>query len=108
MTPHLAAALLRWWFLSEIRQIYVNGALLLHFHLFYVNQLIQLFCRYHMRTFDKVATCHYIRGSQMFHTNLIKAPALFILSETDPIGAVSSNLRAKESWENMGIEVFRI
>lgn len=44
----------------------------------------------------------------MFHTNLIKAPALFILSKTDPIGAVSSNLRAKESWENMGIEVNKI
>lgn len=41
----------------------------------------------------------------MFHTNLIKAPALLILSKTDPIGAESSNLRAKESWENMGIEV---
>lgn len=41
----------------------------------------------------------------MFHTNLIRAPALLMLSKTDPIGAVSSNTRAKESWENMGMEV---
>lgn len=41
----------------------------------------------------------------MFHTNLVKAPALFFLSKTDPIGAEKSNLRARESWENMGIKV---
>lgn len=72
-------------------------------------QLMSLFVffRYHLKTFDKVATCHYIRGSQMFHTNLIRAPALLILSKTDPIGAEPSNLRVKESWENMGMEVFR-
>lgn len=58
-----------------------------------------------MKTFDKVATCHYIRGSQMFHTNLIRSPALLFWSKTDPIGAERSNLRAKENWENMGMQV---
>lgn len=58
-----------------------------------------------MKTFDKVATSHYIRSSQMFHTNLVRAPALFLLSKTDPIGAVTSNQRVRESWENMGIQV---
>lgn len=58
-----------------------------------------------MKTFHKVATTHYIRGSQMFHTNLVKAPALFLLSKTDPIGAEGSNMRVRESWESMGIPV---
>lgn len=58
-----------------------------------------------MKTFDKVATCHYVRASQMFHTNIVRAPALYFLSKTDPIGAVRSNQRVRENWENMGIEV---
>jgi hypothetical protein len=61
---------------------------------------------YHLKTFDKVATCHHVRASQMFHTNIVTAPALFFLSKTDPIGSVSSNLRARESWESMGIQTF--
>lgn len=60
---------------------------------------------YHLKTFDKVATVHYVRSSQMFHTNLIKAPAQFFVSKTDPIGAVPSNQRVRENWENMGIQV---
>lgn len=58
-----------------------------------------------MKTFDKVATCHYVRASQMFHTNIVRAPALYFLSKTDPVGAERSNQRARENWENMGIEV---
>ncbi|CAG9865529.1 unnamed protein product [Phyllotreta striolata] len=60
---------------------------------------------YHMKTFDKVATVHYVRSSQMFHTNLARAPALFLLSKSDPIGAERSNQRVRENWENMGIQV---
>lgn len=61
---------------------------------------------YHLKTFDKVATCHYIRASQMFHTNTVQAPAQFFLSKSDPIGAERSNARARENWENMGIKVY--
>ncbi|CAH1174141.1 unnamed protein product [Phaedon cochleariae] len=60
---------------------------------------------YHMRTFDKVATVHYIRASQMFQTNLVRAPAQIFISKTDPIGTEESNLRVRETWENMGIQV---
>ncbi|XP_066252569.1 transmembrane protein 53 [Euwallacea similis] len=60
---------------------------------------------YHLKTFDKVATRHYVRSSQMFHTNMVRAPALFLLSKTDPIGPERSNLRAKENWESMGMKV---
>ncbi|KAG5882633.1 hypothetical protein JTB14_001823 [Gonioctena quinquepunctata] len=60
---------------------------------------------YHMRAFDKVATVHYVRSSQMFHTNLVHAPAQYFLSKSDPIGAEESNMRVRECWENMGIQV---
>ncbi|XP_019766152.1 transmembrane protein 53 isoform X2 [Dendroctonus ponderosae] len=60
---------------------------------------------YHMKTFDKVATRHYVRSSQMFHTNMVRAPALFLLSKTDPIGAERSNQRVRENWESMGMKV---
>lgn len=60
---------------------------------------------YHMKTFDKVATRHYVRSSQMFHTNMVRAPALMLISKTDPIGTESSNKRVKESWESMGMKV---
>lgn len=52
---------------------------------------------YHMKTFHEPATSHYIRSSQMFHGNLARAPALFLLSKTDPVGAVASNDRVRVS-----------
>ncbi|KAB0800075.1 hypothetical protein PPYR_07964 [Photinus pyralis] len=61
---------------------------------------------YHLRTFDKVATCHYVRASQLFHGNMVKAPALCFLSKTDLVGAETSNLRLKENWESLGLKVY--
>ncbi|KAK9710620.1 Eukaryotic protein of unknown function (DUF829) [Popillia japonica] len=61
---------------------------------------------YHMKKFDKVATSHYVRASQMYHTNLIRVPALIFCSEKDPIGAVRSNQRARENWESNGTKVY--
>ena len=60
---------------------------------------------YHMRTFHEAATQHYIRSSQMFHTNFVHAPALFIVSKTDPVGAVPSNRRVADSWIKNGVNV---
>lgn len=34
---------------------------------------------YHLKTFHEAATQHYIRSSQMFHTNYVHAPALFFV-----------------------------
>lgn len=64
-----------------------------------------IFYRYHLKTFDKVATSHYVRGSQMFHTSFVKAPALFFVSKADSIGSVSANIRARDSWESLGTPV---
>lgn len=60
---------------------------------------------YHMKTFHEAATQHYIRSSQMFHTNFVHSPALFFVSKTDPVGAESSNRRVADSWISNGIDV---
>lgn len=41
----------------------------------------------------------------MFHTTLIKAPALFLVSENDYIGPTKSNLEVINNWEPAGIKV---
>ncbi|KAL1489579.1 hypothetical protein ABEB36_013531 [Hypothenemus hampei] len=66
---------------------------------------LEKYILYHLKTFDKVATRHYVRSSQMFHTNMVRAPALFLLSKTDTIGAISSNAPVRETWESMGVKV---
>lgn len=39
----------------------------------------------------------------MFHSTLVKKPALFLLSHSDPIGSVKANNLLKQSWESLGI-----
>lgn len=67
---------------------------------------LQQYITYHLKAFDNVATKHYVRASQMFHTNTARVPALFYLSKSDPIGSESANIRARESWESMGVPVY--
>ncbi|XP_044729003.1 transmembrane protein 53-B-like [Chrysoperla carnea] len=74
------------------------------------NQMMQRalkqYMMYHLKTFDQVATTHYLRASQIFHTNpLIRTPALFYVSKTDPIGSLKANEAARENWESLGIKV---
>ncbi|XP_052871711.1 uncharacterized protein LOC128277306 [Anopheles cruzii] len=59
---------------------------------------------YHLKTFHEPATSHYIRSSQMFHTNLLRCPALFLVSKTDPVGTVEANTRVKDSWVQSGVK----
>lgn len=60
---------------------------------------------YHLKTFHEPATSHYIRSSQMFHGNLALAPALFLISKTDPVGAEASNRRVVDNWTSRDIHV---
>ncbi|KAI8037649.1 transmembrane protein 53 isoform X1 [Drosophila gunungcola] len=60
---------------------------------------------YHLKTFHNQATIHYMRSSQMFHSTLLKAPALFFVSDNDPIGPPSSNQAVRENWERADIKV---
>lgn len=59
---------------------------------------------YHMKAFHEPATSHYIRSSQMFHTNLLRCPALFLVSKTDPVGTEVANGRVRDSWESNGVK----
>lgn len=58
-----------------------------------------------MKAFYKQSTQYYLRSSQMFHTNLIRSPALFLISNVDPVGPISSNMRVRDSWDSLGIKV---
>lgn len=58
---------------------------------------------YHMKKFHEPATSHYIRSSQMFHSTLVRKPALLLLSHSDPIASAAANKILRESWESLGI-----
>lgn len=66
---------------------------------------LKTYMEYHLKAFHEPATQHYIRASQMFYSTLISAPALMFCSKTDPVGAVSSNQRVRETWETKGMRV---
>lgn len=72
------------------------------------NQIMQntlrAYMEYHMKTFYTSATSHYIRSSQLFHSPPCAAPALFLLSRSDPVGAEPSNRSVHDSWCSMGIK----
>jgi hypothetical protein len=58
-----------------------------------------------MKAFHKQATQYWIRSSQLFHLNLVRTPALFFVSNTDPVGSLKSNMRVRDSWESLGTKV---
>lgn len=60
---------------------------------------------YHLKAFHNQATVHYMRSSQMFHSTLLKAPALFFTSKNDLIGPISSNRAVSDNWERANIKV---
>ncbi|CAO1333161.1 unnamed protein product [Diamesa hyperborea] len=70
-----------------------------------IQKALENYVIYHLKTFHDAATQHYIRSSQMFHTNLCHAPALFFVSKTDPLGPVISNQRVADSWISSGVDL---
>ncbi|KAH0550394.1 transmembrane protein 53-B [Cotesia glomerata] len=74
------------------------------------NEMMQNIARkyleYHLKTFHEQATRYYIRSSQLFHLNLVHTPALFLLSNADPVGAVDSNMRVRDSWDSLGTPTY--
>ncbi|XP_014615473.1 PREDICTED: uncharacterized protein LOC106793222 [Polistes canadensis] len=80
------------------RAIFPNNPLL--------QSIIRKYLIYHMKAFYKQSTQYYLRSSQMFHTNLIRSPALIFVSNTDPVGLVSSNMRVRDSWDSLGTKTY--
>lgn len=60
---------------------------------------------FHLNTFYEWSSKQHTGGLRAFEQNLVLAPALMFLSDTDTIGRVSNNLRTKECWEKLGIKV---
>lgn len=71
-----------------------------------LQRALRSYVKYHMRTFYDAATQHYIRSSQMFHSSMVRSPALLLFSKRDPVGNPDSNLRLNESWEALGMKTY--
>ncbi|KAL0125847.1 hypothetical protein PUN28_004715 [Cardiocondyla obscurior] len=71
-----------------------------------LQSMLQKYVEYHMKTFHQQATQYYIRSSQIFHTAGVRVPALLFVSKTDPVGAVTSNLTLRDTWESLGIKTY--
>lgn len=68
--------------------------------------MLKKYLEYHMKAFHEQATRYYIRSSQLFHTNVLRCPALFFISRTDPVGTLCSNLRVRDQWESLGVKTY--
>ncbi|XP_034171330.2 transmembrane protein 53-like lethal (2) k09913 [Osmia lignaria lignaria] len=71
-----------------------------------LQNMLQKYMEYHLKTFYKQSTQYYIRSSQLFHTNLVHTPALFLMSNTDPVGSVTSNMRVRDTWDTLGVKTY--
>ncbi|XP_014219480.1 uncharacterized protein LOC106647543 [Copidosoma floridanum] len=69
-----------------------------------LENMMRKYLEFHMVTFEKQATQYYRRSSQLFHLNLVRSPALFFVSKTDPVGSYKSNMRVRDSWDSLGTE----
>ncbi|KOB68543.1 Transmembrane protein 53, partial [Operophtera brumata] len=76
--------------------------------LFPGNKLLQkaitAYARAHMWLLYRVATQHYWRATQAYHEPPCRAPALFLLSTADPVGAATRSRRAHASMTALGIK----
>lgn len=46
-----------------------------------------------------------MRATDVYHNTPCRAPGLFLVSKTDPVGAVERSKRAYSMWVDMGIRV---
>ncbi|XP_031839905.1 transmembrane protein 53-like lethal (2) k09913 [Nomia melanderi] len=71
-----------------------------------LQNMLQKYLQYHLKTFYKQSTQYYIRSSQLFHTNLVHTPALFFISKVDPIGNIVDNMRVHDQWVINGVKTY--
>ncbi|CAH0746673.1 unnamed protein product [Diatraea saccharalis] len=65
---------------------------------------LRAYTKFHLKLFHKAATVHYLASSEMFHHPASRAPALFLLSKNDPVGAERSNRDVYDCWVKDGIQ----
>lgn len=61
-----------------------------------------------MAAFKESATKHYLRSSNCYHDSIVDAPALFLCSLDDPVGAVSGIRKVADKWESKGMKVILV
>lgn len=71
-----------------------------------LHNMLQKYLEYHLKTFYKQSTQHYIRSSQLFHSSIVHSPALFFMSKTDPVTGISSILKIKDQRDSLGLETY--
>ncbi|XP_078047869.1 transmembrane protein 53-like lethal (2) k09913 isoform X2 [Augochlora pura] len=71
-----------------------------------LQNMLQKYLEYHLRTFYKQSTQYYMRSSQLFHTNLVHTPALFYMSKVDPVGNITDNMRVHDQWVINGVKTY--
>ncbi|CAK9804922.1 Transmembrane protein 53 [Anthophora quadrimaculata] len=71
-----------------------------------LQRILQKYLEYHLKTFYKQSTQYYVQSSHMFHRNLVRTPALFLVSKTDPVGAIIHNMRVRDQWDTLGVKTY--
>lgn len=61
--------------------------------------------RTHMWMLNGVATQHYWRATKAYHEPPCRAPTLFLISNSDPVGNANRSRRAHASMTALGIKV---
>ncbi|XP_050355678.1 uncharacterized protein LOC126776872 [Nymphalis io] len=64
----------------------------------------KLFINFYLLAFRSVATRHYERACETYYATPCRAPALFLLSSSDPVGQEDRIRRAHNLWLDMGIQ----
>ncbi|CAH0397059.1 unnamed protein product [Chilo suppressalis] len=65
---------------------------------------LRAYTKFHLKLFHEAATRHYLASSGIYHHPPSRAPALFLLSKNDPVGAECSNRDVHDCWVKDGIQ----
>ncbi|CAH0591680.1 unnamed protein product [Chrysodeixis includens] len=72
------------------------------------NKLLQetfrAYIKLHMKLCHNLATKHYMKATEVFHSTPCRAPGLFLVSKTDPIGAEHRSRDVCDHWVRSGMK----
>ncbi|XP_072945584.1 uncharacterized protein [Epargyreus clarus] len=69
-----------------------------------LQKMVKGFLEFYLFVFRYIATKHYKLASETYYATPCRAPCLFLLSSTDPVGAERNIRNACEGWRKMGIK----
>lgn len=71
----------------------------------FLRKSLQRYIELHMKIFYKPVTSYFVQAHNLLTNNILKAPALMIVSKVDPIGTAKANEITREIWRSLGIDV---